>query len=875
MHCLQQLACCAESTHLNGTPRLVKLQHLLSLLCLPALLLIASPLLAQQKSIPETPDSAAAKAASQAGVKTGQTSATGKNAGKSTSPTSSTQSDSKSATGLATIQAIAPSVPPPGPTDRPRIGLALGGGGALALSEIGVLQWLEEHHIPVDVIAGTSMGCMVSALYATGTPIDRLKVVMNDSVFNQVFSFGSTYSSRSFRRREDSRALPNALTIGLRHGVSFRNSVLTDEGLNAFLDRRFFRYDDRVDFNTLPIPLRCISTDLTDAKAVTFARGSIPDAVRASVSLPGVYQPFTMNGHEYVDGGVLLNLPTPTVRDMGADVILAVSLPLQPVAGGDLGSLLGVLQRSFSVAIEGAEREQRKLAQVVLMPDLTGFTATDYLRTADLSQRGYTAAEQQKTALLQYAISDIQWQQYISARIARLRKAPGPVLRIRINAPSEDVTRALQRKFAPLVNQPVDTRSIEALLDEIRSDGRYEADYTVAYESANSAAVRRSGPPSESSSQTAAPSSADHPSGDQGPQQNLVDPTFPTDSSPTLPTEAGGRRPVILVTVAGKKTGPPFLLLGANVEAQTAGITRATLESIFLYQDLGGYGSELRGNIKVGFLTQVDAEYYRRIFSTGSGGGYFLAPHAGLLRQPFYIYQGQHSVAERLLQRTFVGADLGWSDARTHELRLGYEAANTRWQTEVGSDAQPDIIGSSERVRARYVFDTQDRALIPQFGIRSTTELGYLFSTVGSSNAPRITTQLSIAHQIGKNLFLFATEGGTMLNRNVAQPFRFTLGGPLRLTASAIDEYRGTDYFLLEPAFLRRIAKLPDPLGQSIYLGAAYEAGQMHAPGTSTITRQDVYFGIVAETPLGVVTLAPAIGDDGHRKFVFTLGKLF
>ena len=109
----------------------------------------------------------------------------------------------------------------------------------------------------------------------------------------------------------------------------------------------------------------------------------------------------------------------------------------------------------------------------------------------------------------------------------------------------------------------------------------------------------------------------------------------------------------------------------------------------------------------------------------------------------------------------------------------------------------------------------------------------------------------------------------------VAQPFRFTLGGPLRLTASAIDEYRGTDYFLVEPAFLRRIAKLPDPLGQSIYIGAGYEVGQMRAPDFSTITRQDVYFGVVAETPLGIITLAPAFGDHDERKFVFTLGKLF
>lgn len=817
------------------------------------------PAAAQQSAAPSPLDNAAAAARSTQPAKNGKDGQT----------ISSNQLESKAAAGNG-VDALAPSVPPAGPTDRPRIGLALGGGGALSLSEIGVLQWFEENHIPVDVMAGTSMGCMISALYSTGTPIDRLKVVMNDSVFNQVFRFHSSYASRSFRRREDTRALPNALTVGLRHGVSFRNSVLTDQGLNAFLDRRFFRYDDRVDYNTLPTPMRCVATDITDAKAVTFARGSIPDAVRASVSLPGVYQPFTMGGHEYVDGGVLDNLPTSTVRDMKADVILAVSLPLQPIAGGDSGSLLGVLQRSFSVAIEGAEREQRKLANVVVMPDLHGFTAADYLRTEELSQRGYEAAERQRSALLKYAVSEAQWQRYLAQRASKQRIAPGPVLRVRIQAPSEGVTRAVQRKFAPLVGHPVDTRAIEALLDEIRSDGRYQADYTVGYEV----------PEAQRTVKGASASAAfTNQTGESSPtldaRKNEKDPEAMTDTSEIISTNTEGPRPVLLVTVTGKQTGPPFLEIGANVEAQTGGVTRATLEGILLWQDLGGYGSELRGNIKVGFLTQLDAEYYRRVVNTGSSGGYFVAPHGGVKREPFYIYQNQHRVAERQLQRGFGGADVGWSDSRTQELRIGYEASDVRWQTEVGSDEQPDVLGSAQRVHVSYVYDTQDRALVPQFGIRSTTDVSYLYSAVDSPNAPQFMTHLSFAHQVDRNVFVFATEGGSTFNRNVAQPFRFTLGGPLRLTASAIDEYRGTDYFFAEPAFLRRVAKLPDPLGQSIYLGAAYEAGQMYAPGLPTITRQDVYFGIVAETPLGVVTLAPAIGDDGHRKFVFTLGKLF
>jgi NTE family protein len=703
------------------------------------------------------------------------------------------------------------------------------------MSEIGVLEWFEDHHIPVDVIAGTSMGCMLSALYSSGKTIDQLKAVMNDQVFSSVFSISTSYKALNYRRREDSRALPNAISVGLKHGVSFRNSVLVDQGLNAFLDRQFLAYNDETDFNSLPIPLRCIATDLTDADFATFTRGSLPDAVRASVSIPGVYRPYRIDGHEFVDGAILQNLPTQTVHDMHADVVLAVSLPIAPVNNNDFDSILGVVQRSFSVAIEGNERRSRDLATLVITPDLKGYNASDYLKTPELASIGYKAAEAHKDELLKYAVDDKQWAVYIAGRVSRLPGPPGTVLHVHVKAPNQQIAQAVQRSFRTIVDKPVDSKIIEALLDQVRGDGGYDADYTVGYE---------------------------------------TKPDAPGPGAP--PTPFSLNRPVVQVTVTEKRNGPPFLLVGANLEAETSGTTRATLEAILIDQDLGGYGSELRAHIKVGFLTDLNAEYYRHLSSLGqSTGGLFLAPQGGLLREPYYIYQNQKQISERLLQNAGGGVDIGWSDQRTQELRLGWQAGQVRWTSLVGTDVQPNIIGTMQRARLRYVYDNQDRALVPQFGFRIETQAAYLYNSVDSPNTPQFTAKITYSHQIAKNIFIMGAEGGTMLNHNVAQPFRFTLGGPLRLTASAIDEYRGTDYFLVEPAILRRIAQLPRPLGQSIYIGAGYEAGQMRAPGLPTITRQDGYFGIVAETPLGIITFAPAIGDDGYRKLVFTLGKLF
>ncbi len=770
------------------------------------------------------------KAQQGAGVQTGIGSkdATSKGSGGKSTTSASQPASAEEAASTSKLHAAPtdPSVPPPElPKNRPVIGLALGGGAAIALSEVGTLQWLEEHHIPVDVIAGTSMGSILAALYSTGhTPQTMRGILTGDSV-SRVFRIGAAYSSLSYRRREDDRDLPNAVGIGLKHGISLRNSLLTDTGLNDLLDKEFLNYNDQTDFNNLPIPFRCQATDLTAARTVTFARGSLPDAVRASASIPGVFRPFAMGGHEYVDGAILENLPTPDVKAMKADVIIAVSLPLSPVGRGDLDSILGVLQRAFAVGIEANEVRDRKLANVVIMPDVAGFTANSYLKMDALAARGYAAAESHKAELMQYALPDEAWKAYIAARRSRERPPAGTVLRVRIVAPNPGVKEYAERLFAPLANQPVDTDKVETLLADIRSDGRYDADYTVGYDGADS------------------------------------------------------NRPILLVSVEDKKTGPPFLDVGLNIAAQTGGVTRATLSTILLYQDLGGYGSSFRGNIDVGFLTRLQAEYY---YKPNPFTRFFIAPRVNFTREPFYIYQGNYRVSERQSQFAGPAADVGWSDGRYSELRVGWSLQNVQWFTTTGSDNLPDYNGNSQTVRAKFVFDNQNRALIPQNGFRTETSFGYLYNAVGSPSAPQFVGQLDYAHDLGiggkrfkNDLFLLNAEGGTMFNRDVAQPFRFTLGGPLRVSSLAIDQLRGTDYFLVTPGYLHRLATLPAPLGQTIYFGAAYEAGQMRAPDMRTVTRQDIYLGLVAETPLGVITIAPAIGDAGQHKLVFTLGRVF
>ncbi|WP_144312469.1 patatin-like phospholipase family protein [Terriglobus saanensis] len=723
----------------------------------------------------------------------------------------------------ATVMAQANNAEQGEPTHRPSIGLALGGGGALALSEIGVLRWFEENHIPVDAIAGTSMGSMIGAFYATGKTPDEIEHLMNDQAITQVFRLNPDFRALSYRRREDRRWAPNALNVGLRHGVSLRSGVLIDSGLNSFLSQNFLAYGSDLPFSNLPIPFRCVATDIAEGKEAIFRDGSLVDSVRASISLPGIYSPAEQGEHLYVDGAILENLPTGTLRsELHPDVVIGVSLPLAPMEKGQGNSILGVLQRSFSVASWGNELRSRTLADLVLQPETTGMDTGSYTKTKELVAAGYASAEKQRSALLRYRLDDAEWAAYLAHRHSLLRPAPRLLAGATVTAPSPALRRAVEKSLVPITHQPLDLKKVEDKMDDIRSDGRYDADYAVV--------VKPSG-----SAQTA-----------QEAQLN--------------------------VDVKDKSAGPPFLLLGADLAAQSGVPARATLDTAFLYQDFGGFGSEFRARVSAGFQTTVGTEYYRRITTAG----FFVAPHFDFNRMPVYIYSDQDRVAQRLSQSAGGGVDGGFTFKRSSELRVGWQERFQRWKTDTGTDGQADFSGTSQWAGVRYRIDDQDRALIATHGLRAQASAGYLYSTVNSRNAPKVDFAGSYAFTAGKgHLFSMGLEAGSLFGRNVSDPFRYTLGGPSRLSASAMDEYRGTDYFLIRPAYLHRIASLPAPLGQSIYVLAMYEAGQMRAPNFNTVTRQDGYLGLAAETPLGVLTLGPSIGDDGHRKFIFTLGRFF
>jgi NTE family protein len=237
--------------------------------------------------------------------------------------------------------------PEPGPkiqpgTSRPKIGVALEGGGALGLAHIGVLQWFEDHHIPIDYLAGTSMGGLVGGLYATGRSPEELKEIVAAQNWDIIIGADIPYQDLSYRRKEDLRYIQNSLKLGLKHGLSTPSGLNSGAEISLLIDRETVSYPNLDSFDHLPIPFRCVATDLVSGKEVVFSSGSLQQALRATMSIPGVFSPVRDGDKIYVDGGLVGNLPTEVVKKMGADIVIAIHLEVAPADPQKIQSLFSV-----------------------------------------------------------------------------------------------------------------------------------------------------------------------------------------------------------------------------------------------------------------------------------------------------------------------------------------------------------------------------------------------------------------------------------------------------------------------------------------------------------------------------------------------------
>jgi NTE family protein len=541
-----------------------------------------------------------------------------------------------------------------GQQQRAKIGVALEGGGALGLAHMGVLQWFEDHHIPVDYIAGTSMGGLVAGLYATGKTPQQLANLVNAQNWDIIIGGKTPYEDLSYRRREDQRAFQNPIVVGLKHGLTLPAGLNAGQQISMLIDHETLPYSQSESFDDLPTPFRCVATELVSGKEEVFSRGSLQQALRATMSIPGVFSPVRDGEKIYVDGGLVGNLPTDVVRKMGADIVIAVHLDVAPANPKDIQSLFSVLGRSVDVVVHENELRGLAAADLIVNVNLHDYNSLDYNKSKTIIGLGTKAADEKGRILTPYSLDDAAWRDYLRAKKDRERHTiPTPQF-VKVDGTNPQTARQLENFLQAVVGKPIDEDKLEKLLTRLTGVGKFDAaDYRLA----------------------------------------------------TKDGQSG-----LLITVHEKPYAPPFLNLGFSIDGSESDDVTFTQLARLTFMDVAGYRSEWRTDLQFGNTYGVESELYRPFNATTK---WFFAPRGDATDTALKIFHKGNPLADYRILRADIGMDIGYTLSRFTEIRVGYEVGDYDAKLRLGTPEFFSHAGRLGDTRLHFLTDHRDDPVVP------------------------------------------------------------------------------------------------------------------------------------------------------------------
>ncbi len=274
---------------------------------------------------------------------------------------------------------------------RPKIGLVLSGGGAKGLAHVGILKIIEQSGLKVDYVTGTSMGSIVGGLYAAGYKADMLEQLVLNTDWDDLLADEISRRSVAINEKSDLDKYIGSLEIS-KSGIELPRGFKRGQKLTSLLARLTLHVQNIEDFDRLPIPFRCIATDIVSGEAYVLKKGSLSEAMRASMAIPSIFTPIEIDDRLLVDGGVVRNLPVADAREMGADIIIAVDVGAPLYKKDELKSIVNIMDQSVSLLGARSTKEQQLLSDILLAPDIKGFSSSDFKRGKELIEQGEKTA---------------------------------------------------------------------------------------------------------------------------------------------------------------------------------------------------------------------------------------------------------------------------------------------------------------------------------------------------------------------------------------------------------------------------------------------------------------------------------------------------
>ncbi len=703
--------------------------------------------------------------------------------------------------------------------DRPKIGLALGGGGARGGAHIGVLKKLEELRIPVDYIAGTSMGAIIGGFYAAGMSAVEIEGVLNAADWADLFSDATQRKDRPLRRKSDDNLGLYGPKLGVgQQGSWLPGGAVAGQKVMLLLEKVLSQRVQTRDFNALPIPFRAVAADIVTGDMVVLADGNLSMALRSSMSVPGAFDPVPNGDRLLVDGGIVRNLPVDVVRAMGADIVIAVDVEYPLLEAGKLTDLLSIVAQLTTLMVApNSEAQIATLTErdVLVAPQLgTEFGSADFERIREVVPLGYEAASVSAGRLAGHALTDPEYASWRNS-VEDCVTGPPKVQFVRLDNDSRFADEIIRRKISLNPGDVLDQAQLERDLRQIHALGfirlaRYET------------------------------------------------------------VEESGQKGVV-IHVEPDQRGADFIETGLEITGDSRG-TSLDLKLAYLKTDLDRHGSEFRGGLQLGEDLGLLAEYYKPLDEQLR---WILRPAILAHRREFRVFDSAGNTLEEWeFDEYSAEIVFGREFGRHAGLFLSVSRYAGDAAIDIGDPAQPDFSFDGGEWAVEAVYDRLDNRYLPSNG--SFARLQYIKSDTGlgaDANFEQLRFSLFSARSGGRHTAWFGTEYNTTLDDNAPIYGLFTGGGFLNMSGFQRDELVGQHYGFSMLGYRYELGKtgiLPAYAGVTMEYGnAAQRQSDVYGEG---ILNGSVYLGY--DSPLGPLYLGLGWSEAHSGLLFLRLGTL-
>jgi len=706
---------------------------------------------------------------------------------------------------------------------RPKVALVLSGGGARGFAHVGVLRVLQEMHIPIDIVVGTSMGSVIGGAWAAGASVKDLETMAATTDWDSVVADRPARDQLHFRRRDEDIQIPSRIEFGITlKGVQGPPGAAGNAALEMALQRLLPRGTRDMPVSQLPLPFRSVASDLLTGELVVLDNTPLFQTIRASLAVPGVFAPVRIKDRLVVDGGLVRNLPVDMARSMGADIVIAVNVgtPLAPEK--ELHSALGVANQMLQILTE--QNVQRSLSElhkddILVAPNLEGVSFLDFSTHEKAIAAGEAAARELAPRLAALAIPEREYIAMESLRLATPVDSDRPV------------------KLAKVQIQGARDVNPEVLVNQ----SGLQAGQPTTREQVRQAAVALYG------------------RGDMARVETDID-------------DVDGER-TVTIRATEAEWARSRMRVGLELASDFRDSNNFSIKMMHVLSALNSWGGELRTEGRIGNERGIGMQWWQPL---GPGSQWFVMPAAQVGRIAGDIFEKERRIRRVAYNTRAVSFALGRQFGNWGELSVGVARQAYSARPLIPQDPTAPVTRVHDtKAYARFRVDTLDSLAFPTRG--TLISIGRE-QTPGSGKTVGTAANWSAT---GLQAFLWNDWAGHVSlewAKAQAGASPVTLGGFLRLSGTPTDSIQEPTIMLGRVVLARRIASLPSAFGGTMRAGFSLETGggfDRGATATGRALKQAGSAFLSVETRFGPLFLGAGATRHGEETLYLFLGPIW